>query len=227
MRQRGDGSAVASCVLLRHTAHHDTPRNGEPRSGVLLVARHTASRSLGIFGEPRVNVLELNLELEKAFPARETKVNPPAAEATPSPAVMPPVATAPEAPAAPVSETAASAPQTSAPPIAAAPAAPTPEAAAPPVGTAPAAPPVAEAPSATPLPVNPPENPASKPEAPARGVASAIFPSQISAAHAAEKPAVARLKTCTDQYHANASTNSNGGLKWNAYWKECKKRLKG
>jgi K+-transporting ATPase ATPase B chain len=27
--------------------------------------------------------------------------------------------------------------------------------------------------------------------------------------------------------HANATTNSNGGLKWNAYWKECKKRLKG
>jgi hypothetical protein len=75
--------------------------------------------------------------------------------------------------------------------------------------------------------VKPSENPPSKPEAPAGGVASAVFPSQISSAHAGEKPAMARLKTCTEQYHANATTNSNGGLKWNAYWKECKKRLKG
>ena len=57
--------------------------------------------------------------------------------------------------------------------------------------------------------------------------ASAVFPSEISLAHAGEKPSVARLKTCTEQYHANTTTNSNGGLKWNAYWKECKKRLKG
>ena len=34
-----------------------------------LVERHTTSRSLWIFGEPRVNVLELNLDLEKSFPA--------------------------------------------------------------------------------------------------------------------------------------------------------------
>src|SRR6202030_3896079 len=57
-----------------------------------LVARHTTSRSLGIFGEPRVNVLELNLELEKTLPARETKEKPPAAEATPAPARAAPVA---------------------------------------------------------------------------------------------------------------------------------------
>ena len=31
--------------------------------------RHTTSRSLWIFGEPRVNVLDLNLDLEKSFPA--------------------------------------------------------------------------------------------------------------------------------------------------------------
>jgi 16S rRNA G1207 methylase RsmC len=33
-----------------------------------LVARHTAGRQLGILGEARVNVLELNLELDKQFP---------------------------------------------------------------------------------------------------------------------------------------------------------------
>lgn len=35
-----------------------------------LVAKHTQGRQLGIFGEARVNVLELNLDLDEAFPAK-------------------------------------------------------------------------------------------------------------------------------------------------------------
>src|SRR3984893_18453458 len=163
-------------------------RGAAPDQIAALVARHTTSRSLGIFGEPRINVLELNLELEKTFPARETKEK---SEATPAPAATPPVATAPEAPAA------APASERPAPPVVAAPAVP--EAAAPPIVAAPAAPPVPEAPAAAPPPINPPEKPVSKPVA--AGVVSAVFPSEISAAHAGEKPSVALLKTCSDQYH--------------------------
>jgi K+-transporting ATPase c subunit len=39
-----------------------------PEQIAAFVAQHTTPCRLWIFGEPRVNVLELNLVLEKAFP---------------------------------------------------------------------------------------------------------------------------------------------------------------
>jgi potassium-transporting ATPase KdpC subunit len=185
-------------------------RGAPPDQIAALVSRHTTSRSLGIFGEPRVNVLELNLELEKTFPTRETKEKPPAAEATPAPAPAAPVAATPPSPAV----------ETPAAPVAAAPAAPAGETPAPPVVTAPAAP-VAETP-APPVATAP-----AAPTAAAAAPSAVVFPSAISPRYSGEKPGDARRKTCLDQYHANAATNANGGLKWIAYWKECKKRLKG
>jgi K+-transporting ATPase ATPase C chain len=34
-----------------------------------VVAEHSQARTFGVLGEPRVNVLELNLDLDKHFPA--------------------------------------------------------------------------------------------------------------------------------------------------------------
>lgn len=36
-----------------------------------IVARHTQQRQFGLFGEARVNVLELNLDLDATFPAKQ------------------------------------------------------------------------------------------------------------------------------------------------------------
>jgi K+-transporting ATPase ATPase C chain len=45
-------------------------RGISPNALRALVAKHTETRQFRLLGEPRVNVLELNLDLDAAFPAR-------------------------------------------------------------------------------------------------------------------------------------------------------------
>jgi len=56
--------ANASLQVQRVAKAHGVP----PQRIAALVEQHTTPRSLGIFGEPRVNVLELNLALQRAYP---------------------------------------------------------------------------------------------------------------------------------------------------------------
>jgi K+-transporting ATPase ATPase C chain len=58
--------ANANLQVRRVAEARDVP----PEQVAALVAQQTTPRTFGIFGEPRVNVLELNLALEKAFPKK-------------------------------------------------------------------------------------------------------------------------------------------------------------
>jgi hypothetical protein len=73
--------------------------------------------------------------------------------------------------------------------------------------------------------------PAAEPAAPAE-VGNAVFPSAVDPKFASEKPFLARIHTCSEQWRANKAANTTGGMHWNqkgggGFWSECNKRLKG
>jgi len=61
---------------------------------------------------------------------------------------------------------------------------------------------------------------------------NAVFPSAVDPKYASEKPHLARMHTCSDQWKANKAANTTGGMQWNpkgggGFYPECNKRLKG
>lgn len=67
-------------------------------------------------------------------------------------------------------------------------------------------------------------------EAPS-AIGNAVFPTAVSPKYSSESPGKARMHTCLDQYNADKTTNTLGGLKWlqkgGGYYSECNKHLKG
>ena len=59
---------------------------------------------------------------------------------------------------------------------------------------------------------------------------NAVFPNAVSQKYAGRSAGKARMMTCLDQYEANKTGNTNGGLKWiqkgGGYYSMCNKRLK-
>jgi hypothetical protein len=69
-----------------------------------------------------------------------------------------------------------------------------------------------------------------RPQRASRGDAGPVFPREVTAKHVGERPALARQRTCSDQFKANKASDANAGLKWiekgGGYWSKCNAHLK-
>jgi K+-transporting ATPase ATPase C chain len=61
---------ISPANAMAQTARVAKARNVSPDRIEQLVAAHTQGRQFGFLGEPRVNVLELNMELDRAIPLK-------------------------------------------------------------------------------------------------------------------------------------------------------------
>jgi hypothetical protein len=90
------------------------------------------------------------------------------------------------------------------------------------------APTQASAPAPAPAPA---PKPAAAPAPAPTFTGNAMFPNAVDSKYSKDSAGKARMETCLDQYHANKTSNGNGGLKWiqkgGGYYSECNKRLKG
>jgi hypothetical protein len=73
----------------------------------------------------------------------------------------------------------------------------------------------------------PAPKPAAAPKAAPIATGNAVFPTAVDGKFSSEKPHLARLHTCSEQWQANKANNTRGGLKWPSFYSECNKRLKG
>ncbi len=87
----------------------------------------------------------------------------------------------------------------------------------------------APAPKASAQRAAPKSTPAAAPGTPS-AASDAVFPTEVPPKYSDERPALARMHTCRDQYQENKANNANGGLTWlqkgGGYYSECNKRLK-
>jgi hypothetical protein len=79
--------------------------------------------------------------------------------------------------------------------------------------------------------IRPPSPAHSTPAVASPAVPRLVLPRAVDPKYASETDGKARMHTCVDQYNANKTTDSNGGLKWieagGGYYSACNQRLKG
>jgi len=69
--------------------------------------------------------------------------------------------------------------------------------------------------------------PAPKPAPAPTFTGNAVLPNAVDSKFANQKPHLARLHTCSEQWQANKASNGNGNLKWPQFYSQCNSKLKG